>query len=79
MIRSSPPFGMPPFVVPADTSPEFFVKLQKILLNMDKTLEGKKILKSIGFNRFVKTDDADYDSVRKLLESWQNDIHDNKK
>ena len=72
VIHRSPSFGMPPLVVPAGLPEEQFAKLQQVLLNMHTNAEGRRILAALGFDRFFVPDDDDYDSVRKLHNSWSN-------
>lgn len=66
MIHRSAPFGIPPVVIPPDYSPRHKLQLQTILLAMDKSEEGKAILKTLGIDRFVLIDDDAYDDVRQL-------------
>ncbi len=70
VIHRSPPFGMPPFVVPADLPAEDFDHLQEALLNMHNNPEGRGILDALGFDRFFIPADSAYDSVRLLHKSW---------
>ena len=71
-IHRSPPFGMPPFVVPADLPDEQFAQLQQILLDMHADEEGGRILNALGFDRFFVPPDAAYDTVRDLNTAWLN-------
>ncbi|MBT3295842.1 MAG: phosphate/phosphite/phosphonate ABC transporter substrate-binding protein [Verrucomicrobia bacterium] len=70
VIHRSPPFGMPPLVVPADLPPDQFARMQQVLLTMHTEKAGQRILKSLGFDRFFAPQDEDYDSVRDLHVSW---------
>ncbi len=70
VIHRSPPFGMPPFVVPADLPDDQFAALQRVLLDMHTNAEGSRILDSLGFDRFFVPDDEDYAAVRKLHAVW---------
>lgn len=71
VIHRSPPFGMPPLVVPSDLPPELFEALQHALLNMHADAEGKGILDVLGFDRFLVVRDEVYDNVRGLHKLWQ--------
>ena len=71
VIERSPPFGMPPFVVPADVPREMFEGLQHVLFDMHRDADGRKILHALGFDRFLSAEDEEYASVRKLHELWQ--------
>ncbi|MFZ2410582.1 MAG: phosphate/phosphite/phosphonate ABC transporter substrate-binding protein [Candidatus Methanoperedens sp.] len=66
IIEISPPFGIPPVVVPEDIDPFLEQRLKDIFLNMDKDEEGRKILSKIMIDRFVNINDNAYDSVREM-------------
>ncbi len=66
IIEISPPFGIPPVVVPKDINPFLEQRLRDIFLNMDKDEEGRKILSKIMIDRFVNINDNAYDSVREM-------------
>ncbi|MDX9897091.1 phosphate/phosphite/phosphonate ABC transporter substrate-binding protein [Desulfofustis limnaeus] len=67
IIHRSPPFGIPPVVVPPSTSPELKQAMRSILVNMHQDQKGKKILEQMRIERFVTTDDSSYDSIRAML------------
>lgn len=67
VIHRSPPFGIPPVVVSPKLDPNLKRELQKVILGMEETEEGKKALESIGIERFTTIDDHAYDDVRNLL------------
>ena len=72
VIHRSPPFGMPPVVVPVGSDPELRAQLRETLLNMDRSARGREILAELGIDRFVPSDDRLYDSIRRaaaLLET----------
>lgn len=66
IIDISPPFGIPPVVVPKDIDPFLEKRLKDIFLNMDKDEEGMKILSSIRIDKFVNIEDNAYDSIREM-------------
>lgn len=66
IIEISPPFGIPPVVVPKDINPFLEHRLRDIFLNMDKDEEGRKIFSKIMIDRFVNINDNAYDSVREM-------------
>jgi len=70
VIHRSPPFGMPPLIVPTDLPDDRFVELQQILLAMHTEAEGKRILEALDFDLFFAPRDEDYDYVRDLHTSW---------
>lgn len=67
VIHRSPPFGIPPVVVSPKLDPDLKRELQKVILGMGDTDEGKKALESIGVEMFTNIDDHAYDDVRNLL------------
>jgi phosphonate transport system substrate-binding protein len=64
VIHKSPPFGMPPLVVPAQCDPELRERLRELLVQMDGDARGREILRTLGIERFVVPERALYDSVR---------------
>ena len=71
VILKSPPFGMPPVVVPRQIDPDLKQQLLSILLQMHADAEGKKVLASLRIDRFVAPDDALFDSVREAATVWE--------
>lgn len=69
VIHRSPPFGIPPVVVPPGLPPRQKVQLRELLLGMDKDPEGQRILAQLGIDRFVSIEDSAYDGVRALVKS----------
>jgi phosphonate transport system substrate-binding protein len=68
IIEVSPPFGIPPVVVPKNSNSFLEKRLREIFINMDKDEEGKKILSGIMIDKFVIIDDNAYDSIRDMRE-----------
>lgn len=66
IIEVSPPFGIPPVVVPEAIDPFLEKRLKEIFLNMDKDDEGMKILYNVKIDRFVSINDNAYDSIREM-------------
>jgi phosphonate transport system substrate-binding protein len=71
IIQKSPPFGMPPMVVPAGIDSDLRAEMQSVLLNMNEDPNGKEILEVLGFDRFVVPDDELYVSVREAALAWE--------
>lgn len=69
IIHTSPPFGIPPVVVPPRFSPRQKALLRNILLDMPNDPEGQKILAQLGFDRFTVLDDAAYNSARQVIDA----------
>jgi phosphonate transport system substrate-binding protein len=67
IIHTSPPFGMPPVVVPATLPAREKMRLQQILLDMSDNVQGQQVLERLGIERFVLTEDSAYDSARVLV------------
>jgi phosphonate transport system substrate-binding protein len=68
IIVKSPPYGIPPVVVPSGLAPELREKLRHILLNMHMDAEGRSILEKVKIDRFLEIDDSAYDSIREMQE-----------
>lgn len=66
IIEISPPFGIPPVVVPENIDPFLEQRLKEIFLNMDNEEEGREILSKILIDRFVNINDKAYDSIREM-------------
>ncbi len=66
IIEISPPFGIPPVVVPEAIDPFLEQRLKDIFLNMDKDENGMKILSNVKIDRFVSINDNAYDSIREM-------------
>jgi len=66
IIDQSPYFGSPPLVGSPKSSKFTKKKIIEILVNMHQDLEGKKILKAMLIEKFVRVDDSNYDSVREM-------------
>lgn len=66
IIKVSPPFGIPPFVVSPLMPEQQRKDFLKILLSMQRDLKGKKILQKIGIDGFVLPDHAAYHSANEV-------------
>lgn len=66
IIHRSPPFGIPPVVVPPDLPARQKLQLREILLGMHSDPVGQPVLDELGIDRFVLLDDSAYDSARTL-------------
>jgi len=66
IIDKSPPYGIPPVVVPKGLDPKVKRKLQEILLNMHLDKEGKQILEKVKIDRFIVIEDRAYNSIREM-------------
>lgn len=75
IVHQSPPFGIPPVVVNPATRPQIKAELQRLLLDLANTPEGREVLKPIGFERFVTLQDSDYDSVRQVMSTIPTDYN----
>jgi len=68
VIDTSPEFGMPPVVVPPQIDPELKGKLLEVLLDMHLDAEGRKVLASLRFDKFIRPRAGLFDSVRQNAE-----------
>ncbi len=68
IIQRSPPFGIPPVVVPRNLNKTLKMKLRKTLLEMHHDPQGKRILSKIKVREFVPVNDSNYDSIRNMRE-----------
>lgn len=66
VIIKSPPYGIPPVVIPAGMAPELKAKLRNIFLNMHFDAEGRSILEKVKIDRFAEIEDSAYDSIREM-------------
>jgi phosphonate transport system substrate-binding protein len=66
VIHKSPPYGIPPVVVPKGLDPEIKNRLRDVLINMHKDDKGKRILEKIRIDRFIEIEDSAYDSIREM-------------
>lgn len=69
IILKSPPYGIPPVVVPKGLAPEQKERLRKIFLEAHVDPKGTEILKKMHIDRFVTLDDNAYDSIREM-KTW---------
>ncbi|MBI5641707.1 MAG: phosphate/phosphite/phosphonate ABC transporter substrate-binding protein [Nitrospirae bacterium] len=69
VIKKSPPYGIPPVVVPKDLAPETKTLLRQVFLNAHNDEKGREILKGMMIERFVDIDDSAYNSIREM-KTW---------
>lgn len=68
IIDRSPPFGIPPVVIPKELPFAQKEKLRALLLAMHEDPEGQEILRKLKIERFVQAEDSLYDSVREMFD-----------
>lgn len=66
IIEKSPPYGLNPVVASPHTPQLLKQQLSRILQNLHSEQAGQRILKGLNFDRFVQTDEASYQSIRKM-------------
>ncbi len=66
VIHRSPPFGIPPVVVPLDLPLYLKQSLRRVFLEMHTDPEGKQILEQMRIEKFVEVPDTNYDSIRAM-------------
>ncbi len=69
IILKSPPYSIPPVVVPKSLDPQIKERLKQIFLNAHLDNEGRELLRKMMIDKFVVIDDSSYDSVREM-KSW---------
>jgi phosphonate transport system substrate-binding protein len=69
ILLKSPPYAIPPVVVPRDLDPALKEQLRRTLLNADTDPKGQAILRQMRIDRFVEIPDGAYDSVREM-QAW---------
>lgn len=68
IIEKSIPFGMPPLVVSRQIDSILLKDIHSVLTNMVKSKEGRDILRSLMFNRFVSDSDTLYNGIRTMYQ-----------
>ncbi|MHC4340935.1 MAG: PhnD/SsuA/transferrin family substrate-binding protein, partial [Planctomycetota bacterium] len=71
VILKSPPFGMPPLVVPPDLDPVLENRLRDVLLTMHESEAGKRALDKLGVTRFRIPPEGLYQSVRQAAAAME--------
>lgn len=74
IIDKSPPFGIPPVVVPKALPLARKDQLREILLAMHDDPEGREILRKLKIDQFIRVEDSLYNSVREMIEKIR--VHD---
>lgn len=69
IIERSPPYGIPPLVVPPGLDPVLKEKLRRAVLGAHAEPKGIAILARMKIDRFVEVPDSAYDSVREM-QAW---------
>ena len=67
ILARSKPFPLGPFVVRSGLDPKVVAKLQKILLSLDQSQQGRYALRSAEIDRFAPVNDNDYNVIRNML------------
>jgi phosphonate transport system substrate-binding protein len=66
VVEKSPPYGIPPVVVPPGLPMKMKLALTDIFLTIHQSPEGRAILDRIQVDHFVKGEDKNYNTVRDL-------------
>ncbi len=69
IIKKSPPYGIPPFVVRPGLDAATKKRLKTVFLNAHKDEHGREILKGMMIDKFVVIDDSAYNSIREM-KTW---------
>ncbi|TLM76294.1 MAG: phosphate/phosphite/phosphonate ABC transporter substrate-binding protein [Actinobacteria bacterium] len=70
IVEKSPPYGIPPVVVPKELDAGLKRQLREVFLGMADDPEGRAILDHVKIDRFELLNDSAYDSVR-AMRAWQ--------
>jgi len=66
VVRHSPPFGIPPVVVPPRLDPTLRQQITAALIDLHRTADGRSALAGMGVERFVAPPTDHFDSARAL-------------
>ncbi len=66
IVQKFGPFPIPPFVISRKVSQKVKYKLQKALINMNKTNDGKQILSAMAIDSFIKPNNLSYAKIKKI-------------
>jgi phosphonate transport system substrate-binding protein len=66
IVQKFGPFPIPPFVISKKVSQEAEGKIQKALIDMDKTDSGKQILNAMAIDSFIKPNNLSYEKIEKI-------------
>jgi len=69
IVSKSPPYAIPPVVVPRDLDPDLKTKLKSVFLNAHADEKGKRLLDQMMIEKFVTIEDSAYDSIREM-KAW---------
>jgi phosphonate transport system substrate-binding protein len=69
ILQKSPPYAIPPVVVPRELDPGLKARMKQAFLNAHLDPNGKEILQKMKIDKFVEIDDRAYDSVRQM-QDW---------
>jgi len=69
VVEKSPPYGIPPVVVPPDADSGLKRRLREVLMTLDRDPRGKAILVSLGIERFDAPDRGAYEEVKRM-QDW---------
>jgi phosphonate transport system substrate-binding protein len=69
ILQKSPPYAIPPVVVPRHLDPGLKARIKQAFLNAHLDPKGKEILRKMKIDKFIEIDDRAYDSVREM-QDW---------
>jgi phosphonate transport system substrate-binding protein len=69
ILAKSPPYAIPPVVVPRSLAPELKEKIRSAFMGAHTDPVGQELLRKMKIDRFVAIDDKAYDAVREM-QSW---------
>ena len=71
IIARSPPYGMPPVVVPPSVPDALRKRMREILTSAHLAPAGKAVLRTLDIDRFVIPPAGHYESVEALVKRWE--------
>jgi len=69
ILQKSPPYAIPPVVVPRHLDPGLKARIKQAFLNAHLDPKGREILRKMKIGKFIEIDDRAYDSVREM-QDW---------
>lgn len=74
ILQKSPQFGNAPFVANAGVSDIQAAKLQRVLIQMVRDSEGRRLLKTLNLDKFTYGNDHIYDAIEKMSHFVENKL-----
>jgi phosphonate transport system substrate-binding protein len=66
VVSKSPHFGSAPFLANRSTLPKQLAAFQRVLIQMERDEEGRRLLKTLNLDGFAYGKDLHYDSIEEM-------------